>query len=572
MNPETFFENFELFANAPNGVQKLREMILQLAVQGKLVPQDPIDEPASELLKKIRAEKEHLLMEKKIKRVKPSPSITENEIPYKLPEEWQWVRLDSICSYIQRGKGPKYVEHSDIPVIAQKCIQWDGFHIERARFIDPSSLNKYTEERFLRTGDLLCNSTGTGTLGRINVYIHEDNPFEHVVADSHVTVIRSINLNSKYLYIFLASPFVQNDIENRASGTTKQTELNISTIRNQIIPLPPVPEQKRIVAKVEQLIEVCDELESCRQRREKERVALNNSFLNELLSAESHDDFQKHWQRIYENFDLLYDNSENVSRLRRMILELAVRGKLVPQNSDDEPASELLKKIRAEKERLVKENKIKRAKPLQSVAGEKIPYILPNGWEWVCLDEISSTVQYGYTASADPLFEDVKFLRITDIQNGHVNWSNVPGCRIDEKAIDRYKLNNGDLLIARTGGTIGKSFLIYNVPLQSIFASYLIRIVPSSFMFPKYMKYFLESPLYWMQLYAESKGTGQPNVNGTALRSLLFPLPSEQEQKRIVAKVDQFMSLCDELDSLIKHAQSHTEKITEEAVAEVTGI
>lgn len=263
---------------------KLRQSILQEAVEGKLVPQDPNDEPASVLLEKIKEEKERLIKEGKIKKEKPLPPISEDEIPYELPEGWEWVRLGELCSYIQRGKSPKYSNIEEIPVISQKCIQWDGFDISKARFIDPMSLDSYTEERFIVPFDLLWNSTGLGTLGRINVYPKIE-LYNKVVADSHVTVIRPLKefVCSKYLYLWFAGPIVQSEINNKSTGSTKQTELNITTVREYIVPLPPLNEQKRIVEKVDQLMALCDELEKNIEESKKDSELLMQSVLQEAF-------------------------------------------------------------------------------------------------------------------------------------------------------------------------------------------------------------------------------------------------------------------------------------------------
>lgn len=270
-------ENYEL-------ISKLRQSILQEAVQGKLVPQDHNDEPASVLLERIKEEKERLIKEGKIKKEKPLPPISEDEIPYELPEGWEWVRLGELCSYIQRGKSPKYSNIEEIPVISQKCIQWDGFDISKARFIDPMSLDSYTEERFIVPFDLLWNSTGLGTLGRINVYPKIE-LYNKVVADSHVTVIRPLKefVCSKYLYLWFAGPIVQSEINNKSTGSTKQTELNITTVREYIVPLPPLNEQKRIVEKVDQLMALCDELEKNIEESKKDSELLMQSVLQEAF-------------------------------------------------------------------------------------------------------------------------------------------------------------------------------------------------------------------------------------------------------------------------------------------------
>ncbi|WP_050301645.1 restriction endonuclease subunit S, partial [Streptococcus pneumoniae] len=241
---------------------KLKKSILQYAMQGKLVEQDPNDESVEVLLEKIRAEKQKLFEEGKIKKKDLDISIVSQgddnsyyeEVPCEIPESWEWVRLNDITSYIQRGKSPKYSNIPIYPVIAQKCNQWSGFSIDLARFIDPETVHSYQKERLLRDGDLMWNSTGLGTLGRLAIYHENKNPYGWAVADSHVTVIRVLSgvINCHFIYNFLSSPIVQSVIEEKASGSTKQKELLTKTIKEYLIPLPPLPEQSRIVDKIEQ--------------------------------------------------------------------------------------------------------------------------------------------------------------------------------------------------------------------------------------------------------------------------------------------------------------------------------
>ncbi len=233
--------------------------------------------------------------------------------------------------------------------------------------------------------------------------------------------------------------------------------------------------------------------------------------------------------------------------LKKSILQYAMQGKLVEQNPDDEPANELLKRIKAEKEQLIKDGKIKKEKKLPPITDEEIPYELPKGWEWVRLDNLSQNIHYGYNGSANFNLKEPKLVRITDIQNNSINWNNVPACEIKEHEIQNYKLQRKDILIARTGGTMGKTYLVEEVPSVSIFASYLIRCIPLSIN-AKYLKIFMESPLYWQQLYNKASGTGQPNVNGTSLKSLIVPLPPLAEQQRIVDKVEELMSIANKLE------------------------
>lgn len=250
---------------------KLKKSILQEAIQGKLVPQISEEGTAQELLEQIKTEKEKLVKDGKLKKSaltdsvifkgddnkyfeKIGKTITDitNEIPFEIPATWQWVRLDDICSYIQRGKSPKYSPIKKYPVIAQKCNQWAGFCIDKAQFIDPNSLPSYAEERLLQDGDLMWNSTGLGTLGRMAIYKSALNPYELAVADSHVTVIRPLKayVLSQYLYYYFASDTVQSVIEDKSAGSTKQKELSTTTVKNYLVPIPPYREQQRIVEKI----------------------------------------------------------------------------------------------------------------------------------------------------------------------------------------------------------------------------------------------------------------------------------------------------------------------------------
>ena len=255
---------------------RLKKSILQEAIQGRLVPQDSGDKPTIELLDQIRNEKQKLLKEGKLKKKDIVDSAIfkgednkyyekidgkvldiNDEIPFDIPESWTWVRLQQVCTYIHRGKSPKYSEVRKYPVIAQKCNQWDGFHIEKAQFIAPESVPLYADDNLLQDKDLLWNSTGLGTLGRIGLYPESSNPYGFAVADSHVTVIRTLPefIRPEYLLMFFSSLTVQSIIEDKASGSTKQKELATETVKSYIVPIPPLTEQDRILDKYKTVLE-----------------------------------------------------------------------------------------------------------------------------------------------------------------------------------------------------------------------------------------------------------------------------------------------------------------------------
>ena len=448
----------------------LRDHILQLAISGQIVPQ--------------------LDSEPEVKQLGSAPAP--EDVPFEIPEKWQWVPLANVCTYIQRGKSPKYSEIKQLPVVAQKCNQWDGLHMESALFIDPATIPSYKPERFLQSNDVLLNSTGTGTLGRVGLYNPAVNPYDQAVADGHVTVIRadqSMILPPFVKYVLTSTAF-QTIILAAGSGTTKQQELALSKVKQLVIPLPPLAEQRRIAAIVDDLFAHLEQME-----------AAYSEFAGPMT----------------EHF-------------RNTALQMAISGKLLPQ-LDSEPE---VKQI--------------------GTAPEKVPFAIPEKWKWVELGKLATSVQYGYTASATTE-GNAKLLRITDLNNGQVDWSLVPYCEISDQDLAKFKVSVGDIVIARTGGTVGKSFVVEQLDNVSnaVFASYLIRIrlkgdLPVSV---GYVKYFLNSPTYWASISCSARGSAQPNVNAKQLASLLIPLPPLAEQRRIVAKLEDLFSGVDKLGSLV---------------------
>ncbi|MBE6245735.1 MAG: restriction endonuclease subunit S, partial [Bacteroidales bacterium] len=293
--------------------KKLRQKILDLAIHGKLVPQDPNDEPASVLLERIRKEKERLIKEGKIKAPKKSKSAGDTshypkEGPWELPEGWCWCKLEELCVFLSRGKSPVYSETSkEYPVFAQKCnLKEGGISLEKALFLNPSTLPKWPKEYRLKTGDVLVNSTGTGTVGRTRLFNEQVlGPYPFVVPDSHVSVIRTFNqISSEYVFILLSSEYGQNYFADNLAGSTNQKELYIASIAELQVPLPPIEEQRRIAEQVFTLGDIIKKLDE-------EKIQIQ-SFVNSTKAK---------------------------------ILELAIHGKLVQQDSSEEPAIELLMRI-----------------------------------------------------------------------------------------------------------------------------------------------------------------------------------------------------------------------------------
>lgn len=554
-------QHFELMATAPGGVAQLRELILTLAVQGKLVPQDPKDEPASDLLKKIRAEKDRLTAEGKIKRDKSPVPIAEEEKPFSLPDSWEWVRIPEVTHGLGQGEPSSsftYIDVASIDNLGGRVAP----HVQVLEAADaPSRARKNV-------------SMGTVIYSTIRPYLKNIAVIEHsyspkAIASTAFAVMHPhTGVLPKYLLHYLRSrPFTEY-VNSKAVGVAYPA-INDANFFQGVVALPPAAEQTRIVTRVEELMRLCDALEAKGQLEAAQHAQLVQTLLGALTASTSPDELADNWQRVATHFDVLLDRPEAIDALEQTILQLAVRGLLVPQDPKDEPASELLKKIRAEKDRLVEEGFVKREKTASQISDAEKPFELPEGWEWVRVGQISSRVQYGVTASADHSASTPKFVRITDIQDDQVNWETVPGLQgVKQDFADHY-LQSGDLLIARTGGTIGKSFLVSDVPVIAVFASYLIRISPVRGVDSRYLKVFASSAHYWQQLYAKSMGTGQPNVNGTALSELTLPLPPLAEQLRIVTQVESLRRLCADLRQRLAARQTTQAHLAEALIAEV---
>jgi len=539
------------FNQSLHGIKKLRELILELAVRGKLIPQDPNDEPASVLLEKIAKEKARLIKEGIIKKENSPPEIGEDDKPFELPKGWAWTRLEESTKKITDGEHLSPTKATEgVMLLTAKHVLDNGLITEFPQYVSKEDAIKFRLRCDPELGDVLICSRGT--IGRCCVVNIED----YFCLMGSVIQLRTFEeLNPHYLNIFLKSITGQLFI----SGMTKGMAVNalyLKDIKYSPIPLPPLAEQHRIVAKVDELMAICDQLE----QQQTDGIAAHQTLVETLLatitSAANKDELTEAWQRIASHFDILFTTERSIDQFKQTILQLAVMGKLVPQDPNDEPASMLLEKIAKEKALLIKEGKIKRQEPLPNITENEKSIKLPEGWEWTRLGNLSANIHYGYTASADHGNAGIRLLRITDIQDDSVEWETVPGCEIEEKKANDYLLEDNDILIARTGGTIGKSYLVENIDVKAVFASYLIRVKRIEGTYPPFIKIYLGSQLYWQQLYKNSMGTGQPNVNATALKRLVFPLPPLAEQHRIVAKVDELMALCDTLKARLKEAQT----------------
>ncbi|MCG5515667.1 MULTISPECIES: restriction endonuclease subunit S [unclassified Ectothiorhodospira] len=543
------------------GIKKLRELVLELAVRGKLVDQDPSEEPASVLLERIAEERARLVKEGKIKKPKKLPEIAEEDKPFELPDGWEWARMEAISEYIQRGKGPKYANSGKVRIVSQKCVQWSSFDLNASRFVDDSSLSSYQDERYIRNNDILWNSTGTGTVGRVIIV---ENPRYPMVADSHVTIIRLLATEPSHILNYISSPSVQQRIEpdhenSLVSGTTKQVELNSGSVKLLAVPLPPLEEQQRIVEKVDELMALCDRLEQKAGDQLEAHEVLVDTLLDALTRSADAEELSRSWARVAEHFDTLFTTEASIDKLKQTILQLAVMGRLVEQDPNDESASVLLEKIAEEKSRLVNEGKIKKEKKRLEINQADAGFDIPKNWAWVNLGELGVFVN-GDRSKNYPNREDYVASGIAWINTGHIR----PDGTLTRKGmhfITREKFDSlrggkiepTDLVYCLRGATFGKTAFVTPYE-EGAIASSLMIIRPLLPIMRKYIYSYLVSPLGRSQIFRFDNGSAQPNLSANSVMMYLVPLPPANEQRRIVEKVDELMVLCNELKARLAKA------------------
>ncbi|MBO1292322.1 restriction endonuclease subunit S [Faecalibacterium sp. Marseille-P9590] len=506
--------------------QQLKNSILQMAVQGKLVPQDPNDEPASVLLERIRAEKEQLIKEGKIKKEKnPSvifrgadnlpyekvgknePVCIADEVPFDIPESWEWVRLGEIFQH-NTGKALNSSNKSGVLLeyITTSNLYWDRFELEnlRSMYFTENEIEKCQVSK----GDLLvCEG---GDIGRAAIWLKD----YKICIQNHIHRLRSyVPLCTRfYYYVFFLYKYA-GWIGGKGIGIQG---LSSNALHSLLVPVPPIAEQERIVKRLEIIKPLSDKYSEASEQIQE----LNNLF---------------------------------PEHLKKSILQYAVQGKLVPQDPADEPASVLLERIRTEKEKLIKAGRIKRDKHesvifrrdnsyyekvdgIERCIDDELPFEIPDSWEWTTIGTTCINIQYGSSRKSEST-GTMAVLRMGNIQNGRIDTQKLVYTS-DKEEIAHYPLEYNDLLFNRTNSKelVGKT-AIYKSEVPAIYAGYLIRITP--LIDSDYLNYVMQTQFYWVYCQnVRSDAIGQSNINAEKLKNFIYPLPPLHEQKRIAKKLN----------------------------------
>jgi type I restriction enzyme, S subunit len=531
------------------GIKKLRELILDLAVRGKLVPQDPNDEPAGVLLEKIAQARNQLLDKKLIKKPKNLDEISEADFPFPKPETWEYVHLNDLGEWgagaTPSRRNSAYYE-GNIPWFKSGELVGDVITTSEES-ITELALNE-TSVRYNKVGDVLIAMYGA-TIGKTSILGVPATTNQAVCACTPFE-----GFSNTYLLTLLKA-FKRRFVGMGAGGA--QPNISREKLIATVIALPPTAEQHRIVDKVDELMALCDLLEQEQTDNSETHQLLVKTLLDTLTHATDHEDFIDSWQRIEDNFNILFTTPESIDELKQTILQLAVMGKLVQQDPDDEPASELLKRIATKRAQLVSGGKIKKKKPLPKIGEEEKPFELPLSWEWVRLGNITQinprnsfedqketsfipmphiwTDHDGKHGQESRLWGEIK-KGYTHFANGDIGVAKITPCFENSKAAVFSGLKNGvgagttELHVARP---FGKTLV------------------------PNYIILFLKAPMFLNVGKTKMTGTaGQKRLPKSFFEGNPLPLPPLAEQQRIVARIDELMALCDSINENLIEAQS----------------
>lgn len=484
--------------------KQLKDSILQYAMQGKLVPQDPNDEPAIELLKRIKEEKEQLIAQNVIKKEKDSPEITEGEIPFEIPESWEWVRASNILD-VRDGTHdtPKYVPNG-IPLVTSKNLKDGKLIMEPIKYISLEDHELIKKRSKVDAMDILFAMIGS--IGN-PVLIQDELEF----SIKNVGLFKSMptnKVNMEYIYNYLL--FAESGLRREASGAV-QSFVSLSKLRQLLIPLPPLKEQKRLVEKIKEL--------SLKWER---------------------------YESLHESIITLDD--ELPSNLEKSILQYAMQGKLVGQDSTDEPVSKLIERIKLKKEELIKNRIIKKEKDLPEITEEEIPFDIPESWEWVRLGEIS-TILNGFAFKSGTYVEKSKnqLIRLGNVKNSGLLLEAKPAYISDEIAenANGFLLKKNDILVTMTG-TKGKRDYFYtckvseeDIVLKNLYLNQRVGCIRAESILSDFLNYALKAEIVKDTIFKHETGTAnQGNIGIGAIRNLLIPLPPIEEQVRITRKIE----------------------------------
>ena len=556
MNADRLLTLYDRVADAPDATDRLRRFVLDLAVRGKLVEQDSDDEPASELLKRIAKEKARLVKAGKIRRQKTFSPV--EEPPFAVPRKWLWTRVREVTS----DRGQKVPDtpftYIDVTAIDKKNGLVVGPKVLRPGEA-PSRARKVT-----RRGDVIYSCVRPYLL---NVAIIEKDFDPAPIASTAFAILNGHDfVLPRYLWIVLRSPFMISCVEQNQRGQAYPA-INDADFAILPFPLPPLAEQRRIVAKVDELMALLDRLEEARDSRESTRDRLTKASYARLSASDADDvSFRSHARFAIGALPALTARADQVKHLRQTILNLAVRGKLVPQDPEDEPTVELLKRIRRLKSERVKEGTMRAQKTIPPVHAEEQEFSLPSKWLWVRLGEVIKLWNGLAFKSSDFTREGIPVVRIGDLKASTVSVENAVRVSdsIADAVADEIWIPENALLLAMSGATTGKT--AFNRTGQRLLLNQRVGRIEPLLTKVEFIRLFFETII--ARNLSISLGSAIPNLSAKQINETAFPLPPLAEQHRIVAKVDELMAICDQLETNLGNADNSRQHLVESLIHE----
>ena len=549
----------------PKNAEELKGLILQLAIQGKLTDKwradNSIVEPASVLLEKIEEEKALLISQKKIKKEKIVETLSKDEVPFVLPENWEWCKLIEISS-INGGFAFKSSNYVDEGARVIRISDFDELGFKNHKVVR----HNYTEDLLpyvLEDRNILIAMTG-GTVGK-SLFVNHVN--ETMVVNQRVATIKIIQpIFEAYVNCVIPTKLIQDVIEEAKNSTNDN--ISMSDIKGFNIPIPPLEEQKVIVEVVNTLFKEVEALEDLT----KERISLKEDFVTSALRklTESENTTQE-WHYLQQHFSSFFTEKKNIKSLRETILQLAIQGKLTDKwradNSIVEPASVLLEKIEEEKALLISQKKIKKEKIVETLSKDEVPFVLPENWEWCKLIEISS-INGGFAfKSSNYVDEGARVIRISDFDELGFKNHKVVRHNYTEDLLP-YVLEDRNILIAMTGGTVGKSLFVNHVNETMVVNQRVATIKIIQPIFEAYVNCVIPTKLI-QDVIEEAKNSTNDNISMSDIKGFNIPIPPLEEQQAIVEKVNSLMVLCDELEQQVDNSQIQIEQLMQSCLKEV---
>jgi type I restriction enzyme S subunit len=574
MNAEILLKHFDRVSDSPDAVPRLRQFVLDLAVRGKLVEQDQTDEPASTLLRRIHAEKARL---QSVGRIVPakSNSTLPKHLSFDLRPGWEAARLGDVLLELQTGPFGSSLHQSDyrkggVPVINPASIQNGQIVPIDTMAVGPETLERLATFK-LRAADIVL--ARRGEMGRCAVVTEREVGW---LCGTGCLVLRlPQNVYPQFFTMLIGSPLVRSYLSGSAVGATMQN-LNQSILLTLVVGVPPKAEQHRIVAKVHELMVLCDQLAEAQKDREVRRDRLTVASLHQLSNGVAGDELRAHARFFINQLAKATNRPDQIKLLRGTILDLAARGCVVPQDAHDGSATDSLKQIQSEREDLVEQGRLRPDKSISPIDPGDTPFKLPASWSWVRVGQASLFTEYGTSHQSAHGDAGVPVLKMGDIQDGHVilgGQKKVPASIDDLPAL---YLKKYDLLYNRTNSAelVGKTGIYLGEDHEYTFASYLIRIrFSTNASDPQFFNFAMSAPYFrGTQIVPHLKQQcGQANVNGTVLKGMLVPFPPVAEQRRIVTKVEKLMSLCDQLEARLSTARAEVSRLLEAVLYEALG-